>query len=208
MSYFPAELEADKIGFCGRASLVRNQTFLHRAMNCGTLITCQLWQTITFRHTWLITGDIKMSLCLFQISQPQAYPWLIKLCIFSLNFKKRSKPMIEYRRKYNSTWNFNRFSMLYISQIIFVRTGSNLCRKEVTVNSLTSLISRLIQTQYWGVKVKLWLPLSDYTRQWKPNEWMIFSPDLLITLQGHVFILFEQRIWNMEWATFISDLQA
>ena len=37
--------------------------FLRRAMNCGTCITGQLWQSTTSLHTWPITWDIKMCLC-------------------------------------------------------------------------------------------------------------------------------------------------
>ena len=72
-------------------------------------------------------------------------------------------------------WNVKRFSMLNISQVVLMRTDSNLCRKELTVHwsAPNSLIRSYLQpctNSMWGMKVKLWLPLSDYTRLWMPKR--------------------------------------
>ena len=89
------------------------------------------------------------------------------MCIL-LQFQQKSHPIIEYIKKCNINWNVKRFSMLNISQVIPVRTDSNLCRKELTVHwsAPNSLIRSYLQpctnSKCGGMKVKVWLPVSDY----------------------------------------------
>ena len=64
--------------------------------------------------------------------------------------------------------------MLDISQVILMRTDSNLCRKQLTVhwsvpNSLIRSYFQPCTNSMWGMKVKLWLPLSDCTGLWCPK---------------------------------------
>ena len=88
-----------------------------------------------------------------------------------LQFEQKSNPIMEYIRKMQYKLNVKRFSTLNISQVILVRTDSNLCRKELTrLTPLSGLISSLVQTQCRGMKVKRWLPLSYYTRLWMPEK--------------------------------------
>ena len=82
--------------------------------------------------------------------------------------------------------------MLNISQVILVRTDSNLCRKELTVhwiapNSLSRSYLQPCTNSMWGDESEAVAPiiwLYQTVDAWKEE---VFFPDLLITLRRHVW---------------------
>ena len=87
-------------------------------------------------------------------------------------------------------WNVKRFSMLNISQVILVRTDSNLCRKELTVHWITpnSLIRSYLQpctNSMWGDESEAVAPIIWLYQTVDARKEEVFFPDLLITLRRH-----------------------
>ena len=99
--------------------------------------------------------------------------------------------------------------MLNISQVIIMRTDSNLCRKE-RLTPLLGLLSSLVQTQWGGG--------GDESEAVAPIIWLyqivdaqkeeVFFPDLLIILQSYVFIAFIwYKVYVQSWHNIWSRLQ-
>ena len=121
-------------------------------MNSGTRITGQLGQPTTSLHTWPITWDIKGCLCLFKHHSLRHTPdcWnCMKKCIWM------------HKKICNINWNVKCFSMLNISQVILVRTDSNLCRKEVP--GIRSALGRPM------THLKDTTPPTDHPHPWHPR---------------------------------------
>ena len=81
--------------------------------------------------------------------------------------------------------------MLNISLVILMRTDSNLCRKELTVhwsapNSLSGLISSLVQNSMWGDESEAVAPIIWLYQIVDAQKEEVFFPDLLMTLQSYV----------------------
>ena len=81
--------------------------------------------------------------------------------------------------------------MLNISQIILVRTDSNLCRKELTVHwsAPNSLIRSYLQSStnsMWGDESEAVAPIIWLYQAVDARKEEVFFPNLLITLRRHV----------------------
>ena len=145
------------------------------------------WPVTTTNHKASIFGQLPgtskgVCVCL-NITNP-GIPLLIKPCLFSCSSsKKHSNDWIQTKNAIEiEIWSV---FMSNISQVILVRTDSNLCRRELPVHGnmspLLGLIALYKLNATWGIKVKLWLPLCDYTKLWMSESGKIFSWDLLIT---------------------------
>ena len=82
--------------------------------------------------------------------------------------------------------------MLNISQVILVRTDSNLCRKELTVHwsAPNSLIRSYLQhctNSMWGDESEAVAPIIWLYQTVHARKEEVFFPDLLITLRRHAF---------------------
>ena len=87
-------------------------------------------------------------------------------------------------------WNVKRFSMLNISQVILMRTDSNLCRKELTVhwNAPNSLIRSYLQpctNSMWGDESEAVAPIIWLYQIVDAQKEEVFFPELLITLRSY-----------------------
>ena len=96
--------------------------------------------------------------------------------------------------KCNINWNDKRFSVLNISQVILVRTDSNLCRKELTVhwNMPNTLIRSHLQpctNSTWRDESKAVAPIIWLYQTVDARKEEVFFPDFLITLRRHEFMV-------------------
>ena len=87
-------------------------------------------------------------------------------------------------------WNVKRFSMLNISQVILMRTDSNLCRKELTVHwsAPNCLIRSYLQpctNLMWGDESEAVAPIIWLYQIVGAQKEEVFFPELLITLRSH-----------------------
>ena len=87
-------------------------------------------------------------------------------------------------------WNVKRFSMLNISQVILIRTDSNLCRKELTVHwsAPNSLIRSYLQpctNSMWGDESEAVAPIIRLYQIVDAQKEEVFFPELLITLRSY-----------------------
>ena len=85
--------------------------------------------------------------------------------------------------------------MLNISQVIFVRTDSNLCRKELTVHwsAPNSIIRSYLQpctNSIWGDESEAVAPIIWLYQSVDARKGEVFFPDLLITLRRHVSLTY------------------
>ena len=88
-------------------------------------------------------------------------------------------------------WNVKRFSMLNISQVILMRTDSNLCRKELTVhwsppNSLIRSYLLPCTNSMWGDESEAVAPIIWLYQIVDAQKEEVFFPELLITLPSYV----------------------
>ena len=147
------------------------------------------WTVTTTNHLPPHLASYLVCVCLNIIAQ--AYPWLIKLCVFYYNFNKKAIQWLNTQEKCNINWNVKRFSLFDITQVILARTNSNLCRKELTVHWSTpnSLIRSYLQpctNSMWGDESEAVAPiiwLYQTVDAW--NEEEVFFPNLLITLRRY-----------------------
>ena len=87
-------------------------------------------------------------------------------------------------------WNVKRFSMLNISQVILMRTDSNLCRKELTVHwsAPNSLIRSYLQpctNAMWGDESEAVAPIIWLYQIVNAQKEEVVFPELLITLRSY-----------------------
>ena len=95
-------------------------------------------------------------------------------------------------------WNVKRFSMLNISQVILMRTDSNLCRKELTVHwsAPNSLIRSYLQpctNSMWGDESEAVAPIIWLYQIVDAQKEEVFFPEFLITLRSYVVSGLESR---------------
>ena len=95
------------------------------------------------------------------------------------------------QEKCNIYWNIKRFSMLNISQVILVRTDSNLCWKELTVhwsapNSLIRFCLQPCTNSMLGDESEAVAPIVWLYQTVDARKEAVFFPDLLITLRRYV----------------------
>ena len=97
--------------------------------------------------------------------------------------------------------------MLNISQVIIMRTDSNLCRKE-RLTPLSGLLSSLVQTQCGGDESEAVAPIIWLYQIVDAQKEEVFFPDLLIILQSYVFIAFIwYKVYVQSWHNIWSRLQ-
>ena len=99
-------------------------------------------------------------------------------------------------------WNVKRFSMLNISQVILMRTDSNLCRKELTVHwsAPNSLIRSYLQpctNAMWGDESEAVAPIIWLYQIVDAQKEEVVFPELLITLRSYVTLKFDGWPWKM-----------
>ena len=87
-------------------------------------------------------------------------------------------------------WNVKRFSMWNISQVILMRTDSNLCRKELTVHwsAPNSLIRSYLQpctNSMWGDESEAVAPIIWLFQIVDAQKEEVFFPKLLITVRSY-----------------------
>ena len=87
-------------------------------------------------------------------------------------------------------WNVKRFSMLNISQVILMRTDSNLCRKELTVhwsvpNSLIRSYLQPCTNSMWGDESEAVAPIIWLFQIVDAQKEEVLFPELLITLRSY-----------------------
>ena len=87
-------------------------------------------------------------------------------------------------------WNVKRFFMLNISQVILMRTDSNLCRKELTVHWSTpdSLIRSYLKpcaNSMWRDESEAVAPIIWLYQIVEAQKEEVFFPELLITLRSY-----------------------
>ena len=87
-------------------------------------------------------------------------------------------------------WNVKRFSMWNISQVILMRSGSNLCRKELTVHwsAHNSLIRAYLQpctNSMWGDESEAVAPIIWLFQIVDAQKEEVFFPELLITVRSY-----------------------
>ena len=97
-------------------------------------------------------------------------------------------------------WNVKGFSMLNISQVILMRTDSNLCRKELTVHwsAPNSLIRSYLQpctNAMWGDESEGVAPIIWLYQIVDAQKEEVVFPELLITLRSYAHGSKNCRIW-------------
>ena len=98
--------------------------------------------------------------------------------------------------------------MLNISQVILVRTDSNLCRKELTVHwrMPISLIRSYLQpctNTMWGNESEAVAPIIWLYQTVDAQKEEVYFPDLLITLRRHVSVVLE--ICQVSWLYSVKE---